>query len=252
VPGFRLEGATAIVTGASRGIGRATARALAVRGARVVLAARGAEELEATAREVGGIAVPTDVTDPAQVEALVAAAGEVDVVVANAGVYVQRRVLETTRADLDASLATNFHGALAPVLAALPGMVERRRGHIVLLNSVDGLKGLPGDGPYVAAKHALAGMGGVLRQELAPHGIGVTSIFPGRVDTAMVEGLTVPRISRKIPPEAVAAAVVRGIERNRARIIVPRLAAGLVWAEYISPRLADAVVRVLRLEGRRV
>lgn len=248
---MELAGATAVVTGASRGIGRATARALAAKGARVVLAARGAEELEAAAREVGGTAVPTDVSDPAQVAALVAAAGEVDVVVANAGVYVQRPVLQTALADLEESLATNLYGALAPVLAALPGMVERRRGHIVLVNSVDGLKGLPGDGPYVAAKYALAGIGGVLRQELSRHGIGVTSIFPARVDTAMVEDLRVPWISRKIPPEQVAGAVVRGIERNRARIVVPRIAAGLVWAEYVSPRVADAAIRLLRLEGRR-
>jgi short-subunit dehydrogenase len=137
------------------------------------------------------------------------------------------------------------------VLAALPGMVERGRGHVVLLNSVDGLKGLPNDGPYVAAKYALAGMGGVMRQELGRHGIGVTSIFPARVDTAMVADLDVPWISRKVAPDVVAAAVVRGIERNRARIIVPRFPASLVWAEYASPRLADLAIRLLRLEGRR-
>lgn len=258
---MRIDGAVALVTGASRGIGRATAIALAVRGAKLALTSRNAEELEAVAsgiRSGGGKAISLvgDVTERSEVEQVVSAVqdrwGRVDILVANAGAYHRRPVLDLSATDIEASMAVNFYGAVYAILAVLPAMVARGSGRLVLVNSVDGRRALPGDAPYTIAKFALAGLGQALRQELRPHGIGVTSIFPGRVDTAMTSHLAFPRISSKLPPEKVADAIVDAIRRNRSNVIVPRRAAGLLFADLLSPRLADWLVEHLRLSGAEI
>ncbi len=255
----RLRDAVVLLTGASGGIGTATAHALARAGARLSLAARRREPLQALARELHarhGAAVHTatvDVTDEGQVRAWVQAAhrhfGRVDVVIANAGQYIRKPALQWQVDDFRRSLAVNFYGALHLVLAARPIFQAQRRGHIVLVSSLDAKKGLPLDGPYVAAKYALSGIGGVLRQELADLGVRVTVVYPGRVDTPMIADLEVPWISPKLPPERVARAIVRGIRRNRAEVIVP-WTGYLLYLDIIAPRLADYLVRKLNLAGR--
>jgi NADP-dependent 3-hydroxy acid dehydrogenase YdfG len=258
---MRIDGAVALVTGASRGIGRATAIALAARGAKLALTSRNAEELEAVAsriRSAGGkaIALAGDVTERSEVERVVSAVqkrwGRVDILVANAGAYHRRPVLDLSATDIEASLAVNFYGAVHAILAVLPAMVAQGSGQLVLVNSIDGRKALPGDAPYAIAKFALAGLGQALRQELRPHGIRVTTIFPGRVDTAMVSHLAFPRISSKLPPEKIADAIVRAIRRDRTDVIIPRRAAGLLFADLISPRLADWFAEHLRLSGTEI
>ncbi len=254
-----LRDAVVLLTGASGGIGTATAHALARAGARLSLAARRREPLQALARELHarhGAAVHTatvDVTDEDQVRAWVQAAhqhfGRVDVVIANAGQYIRKPALQWQVDDFRRSLAVNFYGALHLVLAAQPIFQAQRHGHIVLVSSLDAKKGLPLDGPYVAAKYALSGIGGVLRQELADLGIRVTVVYPGRVDTPMIADLEVPWISPKLPPERVARAIVRGIRRNRAEVIVP-WTGYLLYLDLIAPRLADYLVRKLNLAGR--
>ncbi len=254
-----LRDAVVLLTGASGGIGTATAHALARAGARLSLAARRREPLQALARELHarhGAAVHTatvDVTDEDQVRAWVQAAhqhfGRVDVVIANAGQYIRKPALQWQVDDFRRSLAVNFYGALHLVLAAQPIFQAQRHGHIVLVSSLDAKKGLPLDGPYVAAKYALSGIGGVLRQELADLGIRVTVVYPGRVDTPMIADLEVPWISPKLPPERVARAIVRGIRRNRAEVIVP-WTGYLLYLDIIAPRLADYLVRKLNLAGR--
>ncbi len=248
----------AIITGASSGIGRATALALAREGAHVALAARHEDRLQAVAREVEALGrealvVPTDVRERDQVERLVRATldrwGRVDIVVANAGVYVRRPTPELTVEDVEFSMAVNFYGALYLVLAALPHMLERGEGHIVLVTSMDAKKGIPPDGPYVAAKFALAGLGEVMRQELHDTGVHVTVVFPGRVDTPLIENLKVPWISAKIPPEAVARAILRGMRRRLPEVIVPWQARLLIYVNTLSPRLGDWAVRFFHLEG---
>ena len=255
---MKLAGAAALVTGASRGIGRATADRLAAEGARVALAARTRGDLELavaaiTARGGVAMAVRTDVTDQGQAELLVETVrerwGRVDLLVANAGAYVRRPAAELTAEAVAESLAVNLYGALYPLVAALPTMLEQRRGHIVLVSSVDGRKALPGDAPYAIAKFALTGLGQALRQELRPLGVGVSTVFPGRVDTAMTADLAVPWISHKLRPEKVAAAVVDAVRRDRAEVVVPRLASALVSVDSVSPRLGDWIVRRLRLSG---
>lgn len=253
-----LNEGVAIVTGASSGIGRATALALAGEGMHVALAARNVGALEEVARAIEGLGsealvVPTDVTRQDQVRGLVERTLDrwqrLDVVVSNAGVYVRCPVAQLTVAEVERSMAVNFYGGLYLVLAALPHLLRQRRGHLVLVTSLDGKKGLPPDAPYAAAKFALSGFGEVLRQELHGTGIHATTVFPGRVDTPMLDGLEVPRISAKIPPKAVARAIVRAIRRPRPEVVVPVYILALVYVNTLSSRLGDWFVRRLRLEG---
>jgi NAD(P)-dependent dehydrogenase (short-subunit alcohol dehydrogenase family) len=254
----RIRDSVAIVTGASRGIGRATSLALGGEGARVVLAARTGgllEELADRIRGSGGeaIAVPTDVSENAEVEHLLDRTlerwGPPDILVASAGVYLRRPIVELAPEDLERSLSVNFYGAVRPILASLPHMLVRGRGHILLLNSIDGLKAIPPDAPYATAKFALAGFTEILRQELRGSGVDVTSIFPGRVDTAMIEWLQVPWVSRKLPPEAVARSVLDAIRRPRAEVVLPASGRLFAMADALSPRLGDWIVRRFRLQG---
>jgi NADP-dependent 3-hydroxy acid dehydrogenase YdfG len=248
----------AIVTGASSGIGRATALALAGEGAHVALAARNATALHEVAQAVRALgqealAVPTDVTQRDQVEQLVAETlarwERVDILVANAGAYVRCPVPDLTVAEVERSMAINFYGALYAILAVLPQMLTQKSGHLVLVSSMDAKKGLPPDAPYVAAKFALAGLGEVLRQELYGSGVRVTTVFPGRVDTPMIATLQVPWISAKIPPKAVARAIVRAIHRRQPEVIVPFQARALLYLNTLSPRLGDWIARLFHLEG---
>ncbi|MBX3462582.1 MAG: SDR family NAD(P)-dependent oxidoreductase [Planctomycetes bacterium] len=249
---------TALVTGASSGIGRAIAAALAAAGYAVVLAARGRDRLDVVAdglRAQGAevLAATCDVRDAGAVEDLVRAAvaryGRLDVVVANAGVYARSPATSIGTADVEAALATNFWGAFHLVRAALPHLLARQAGHLVLMASFDARKTLPHDGAYAAAKAALACYAAALRQDLRPHGVHVCTVFPGRVDTPMVDGLMVPWISRKVAPERVARAVLGALRRRRAEVVVPWPCRLLLWADTLSPRLGDWLVRVLRLDG---
>lgn len=247
-----------IVTGGSSGIGRATALALAREGAHVALGARNEDALQETAQAIRALGrealvVPTDVTRQEQVERLVAETlarwERVDVFIANAGQYVRCRVPELTIAPVERAMAVNFYGALYGVLAVMPHMLARKSGHLVLVSSVDGKKGLPLDAPYVATKFALAGVGEVMRQELRGTGVYVTTVFPGRIDTPLLGGMRVPWISPKYSPEMVARAVVRGVRRRQPEVIVPAFYRWFVILGALSPRLSDWFVRVFHLEG---
>ena len=258
VKGSSLVNKVAVVTGASSGIGRATALELAREGSLVALAARTESRLEQVAtviRAMGreALVVPADVTSRDDVDRLVAETlsrwGHVDILVANAGAYVRSPVTELTVGDVERSMAVNFYGALHAVLAVQPHLLEQGDGHIVLVSSLDGKKGLPLDAPYVAAKFALAGYGDVLRQELQGRGVAVTTVFPGRVDTPLIDTLAVPEISPKIPPQAVARAIIGAIRRRKPEVIVPPRAWLLHLANVLSPRLADWAVRTLQLQG---
>jgi NADP-dependent 3-hydroxy acid dehydrogenase YdfG len=254
----KLRDKVAIVTGASSGIGKATALALAHRGACVTLAARRAEALRELANEIetiGSQALPiqTDVTQQDQVQAMVQQTlvrwGQIDIVVANAGQYLRAPIENLELSLLEKSMAINFYAGVYTVLAVLPHMRARRSGHLVLISTVDAKKAIPPDAPYVAAKKALSGFFDVLRQELYGSGVYVTSIYPGRVDTPALDDLQVPWLSAKISPEVTAQAVVRAIERRQVEVILPFQAILLVYLTTPFPRLTDWIVRTFKLEG---
>lgn len=251
----------ALVTGASSGIGRAIALALASTGHDVALVARGGDRLGQVAEELrrGGVrALPwsCDVTDPMAVRAAVAQVvehfGRLDVVVANAGQYLRKPAAALGRADFEAAFAVNFWGTQHVVEATLPRLLAQRAGQLVLMTSFDARKALPRDGAYAAAKAAVAAWATALRQSLHGTGVHVCTVFPGRVDTPMIDDLRVPAISAKIPAERVARAVLRALRRRRAEVIVPWHCRLLWWADVLSPRLGDWLVRTLRLDGVRV
>jgi uncharacterized protein len=255
---FNWKEAVVIVTGASSGIGRATSLRLARAGAFLALAARRQPELETLAREIqalGSEAVvfPTDVTFPDQVQSLVRAVlqrwGRIDVLVSNAGQYVCVPIKEMSFECLERSMAVNFYAGVYATQAVLPHMLARRKGHIVLVNSADARSALPPDAPYVAAKYALRGYGDILRQELYGSGVDVTAIYPGRVDTPMIEHLRVPGISSKIPPETVAHAIQSGVERRKAEVAIPANTQLLPIINLFFPRLSDWFIRKLGLSG---
>lgn len=247
-----------VITGASSGIGAATAVALAARSTSLVLAARRLDRLEKVAAQVekaGGhaVTVKVDVTDDEDVRHLVDVTlerfGRIDTLVVNAGIWHQQRVEDLSIELVEDVLAVDYVGAVRTVLASLRAL--RSGSQIIFVNSLDGKKGVPHEGAYAAAKHALAGFAGVARQELKERGIAVTTVYPGRVDTPMIEDLTVPAVQPKLPPERVARAIASAARRPRAEVYVPAITGRLyAWAGTLAPVLTDRLTRLLRLEGR--
>jgi len=207
-----------IITGASTGIGAATARAAGQAGYRLVLAARSADKLTALAEELGGgeraRAVPTDVTEWEENEALVAAAtdafGRVDAVFANAGFGASRGWLEETPGHWRDMVLTNVLGAAYTVRAAIPALKESR-GHVLLTGSVAGRRALPGS-LYSATKFAVHAMGEAIRADLDGTGIRTTIIAPGMVETPFFSEK--PSIEA-LQPEDIAAAIMYAITQPR-------------------------------------
>jgi uncharacterized protein len=253
-----FEKKVAIVTGASLGIGRATALALAEQGACVALASRNSQALSVLAEELkrGGrqvLVIPTDVTQREEVEAMVreviAQWGRVDILVSNAGEYIRARITDLDPATIQHSLDVNFFGGVYCVKAVLPHMLKQKSGHIVFVTSMDGKIGLPPDAPYVSAKFALTGFCEVLRQEVRDGGISVTNVLPGRVDTPMIENLRFSWISPKLAPESVAKAILIGIRKRKPIVILPAGAKLLYYINVFAPNLSDRLARFLHLEG---
>jgi 3-oxoacyl-[acyl-carrier protein] reductase len=192
-----LSDRVALVTGASRGIGRAIARQLASHGAHVVAAARG-ENARAVADEIGGSggraeAIMLDVTDQAAAEAALAGVverhGRIDILVNNAGIARDQLMLRLKREDWDAVLATNLTGAFAMTQAALKPMIRQRRGRIVSISSVVGQSGNPGQANYAASKAGLIGFTKAVALEVASRGITVNVVAPGLVETDMTHAI---------------------------------------------------------------
>ena len=189
-PFCSLEGKTALVTGASRGIGRAIAVELAQAGASVVLAYRsGQEEAEAAATEIGGRAVQADVSDPESAKALVEAAGDLDVLVNNAGLTRDGLIARMPDEDWRDVLETNLSGAFYTCRAAARGMMRRRAGAIVNVSSIVGVHGNPGQTNYAASKAGLIGFTKSLARELGSRGVRANVLAPGYVTTRLTDVL---------------------------------------------------------------
>ncbi|MGC9185683.1 MAG: SDR family oxidoreductase [Thiomonas sp.] len=196
-----------VITGASSGLGEATARLLAAQGARVVLGARRSERIEALATELKtngaqALAVTTDVTDAAQVQALVDAAvrtfGRIDVMLNNAGLMPHSPLERRKIADWDRMIDVNLKGVLYGIAAALPAMQAQKSGHIINVSSVAGHKVRPGSAVYAATKHAVLALSEGLRQEVKPWNIRTTVISPGAVATELPDSITEPDMAEAV------------------------------------------------------
>jgi 3-oxoacyl-[acyl-carrier protein] reductase len=185
-----LEGKLALVTGASRGIGRAIAAELARAGASVVVGYRsGAEEADALAAEIRGRAVQADVADPEQAAHLVEEAGDLDILVNNAGLTRDGLILRMSDEDWRTVLDTNLGGVFHTCRAAARGMMKKRAGSIVNLTSVVGLHGNPGQTNYAASKAGIVGFTKSLAKEMASRGVRANAVAPGYIQTALTEVL---------------------------------------------------------------
>jgi 3-oxoacyl-[acyl-carrier protein] reductase len=191
VPDFcSLEGRTALVTGGSRGIGRAIAAELANAGATVVIAYRsGAEDAEAAAGELGCRALQADVSDPDEAKQLVEEAGDVDVLVNNAGITRDGLLARMSDEDWRTVLDTNLGGTFNTCRAVTRGMMKRRSGSIVNISSVVGLHGNPGQTNYSASKAGIIGFTKALARELGSRGVRANVVAPGYISTRLTTEL---------------------------------------------------------------
>jgi short-subunit dehydrogenase len=229
-----VAGAILVVTGASSGIGAALCRDAVAAGATVAMIARRApflDELAAALPAGRGVPFPCDVRDSAAVAATLGAVcdrfGDVDVLVNNAGIGRYLAFLDTPQEDVAAMLDTNLHGALHCTRAVLPGMLARRRGHIVNVASIAGRIGSRNHAVYCASKFALAGFSESLAYELEGTGVRVTLVNPGIIDTpffshASFAGFPAHARARAVSPQRVSRAILRAIRRGRSEVTVPR------------------------------
>lgn len=236
----------AIVTGASAGIGAATAQELGRRGATVVLAARRTEELNRQVQAMqaagyGAVAIPTDVAATQQVRSLVdqtmARFGRVDILVNNAGVNWHRPLASTPPAELIELVEVNLMGAMLLTRAVLPGMLARRHGSIVFVGSLSGRVAM--EPVYSATKYGLRGFALALRRQLSGTGIAVSLVSPGNIRTGMTE-----HVAARLPgPELVAEQIAGLIIRPRREVVVPRRHYVIVWLEQLASGVTDFVHR---------
>ncbi|MDH6213396.1 SDR family oxidoreductase [Streptomyces pseudovenezuelae] len=258
-----------IVTGGSSGIGLATARSLAERGAKVSLIARGRERLEAAAKELSAAARTADVADRTAVTRAVAELEEeqgepCDILISSAGLARPGRFLELPDDVFRQMIDVDYFGTLHALRAVVPGMVERGRGSVVAVSSAAGLLGIYGYSAYGPAKFAVRGLMESLRAELTPCGVHVGVVFPPDVDTPQLaeenrwkpaETRAVGGTIKPIPAEQVAQAIVKGIDRRRF-LICPDLGTRALsrFGSVLTPLLNrefDRRVRAVRKAGRK-
>jgi short-subunit dehydrogenase len=245
-----------LITGASKGIGASLARALAARGCVLGLVARSEDPLRELAGSLPGEghrALAADVADRSSIQAAAAAFGEVDVVVANAGVADYGPWLELDEELEGRMTAINWLGTLHTVRAALPGMVERGRGHVVVISSGAALRTFPGAAVYGATKSAQRSFAEGLWHDLDGTGVGVTIVYPGEIGTDLHahQHERLPEWRRgghEADPDELAEAIVEGIEKDRRGVYFPPIVRLLQTVHGISPKVADLMLR--RLRGR--
>jgi len=252
-PGTRV-----LVTGASRGIGEAIARAFAARGCTLGLVARRSGPLEELAGDLPGsghAAIEGDVADADSITGAVEQFGGVDVLVANAGITHYRPFAEQPLEEARQMNDVNWLGTLHTVKAALPGMIERGRGHIVVVSSGGGVRGFPNAAVYNGTKAAQRGFAEALRHELHGSGVSVTTVYPGEIATSLHdhELERMPdwyRMDRRAPAGPLGEQVVEAVQNDRRELFYPPVVRLLRVVNGISPRLGDLMLR--RILGRSV
>ena len=251
----KLSGTTAVITGATSGIGRETAREFVKTGAKVVVAGRRKDRLAELASEIeaaGGqvLAVPTDIAEQAQVEALIEKAverfGRLDVLVNNAGVAIASRFEEMPLDDFRRLMDVNFWGAVYACRASVPQMRKQRGGGVILnVSSIFGKRGMPFETAYCASKFALAGFSEALRAELMSEGIDVCTIYPGAVKTEIFDaaanntGLEVPGFVPRFPASQMAKLIVQTARFPQPEVVAAFDAQAINIANTFAPALVD-------------
>jgi NAD(P)-dependent dehydrogenase (short-subunit alcohol dehydrogenase family) len=237
-----LQGKVVALTGGARGIGRATAEALARKGARVAIGDVDADAARTSAEEIGSgvVALELDVTDRGSFEAFLdgveAELGPLDVMINNAGILHLGPFDEEDEASQARQVDINLNGPMTGTKLALKRMVPRGRGHIVNVASSAGKLAPPGIATYTATKHGVVGFTESVRWEQRGSGIDFSIVMPGVVRTEMIAGYKDVRGVQSIGPEDVAAAIVDALERPRLEVFVPRALGGLWKLLVILPR----------------
>ena len=254
-----FSGKLVLVTGASRGIGAALAKAMAKKGGRMVLLARSEQALDQVAAEIasaGGTAwmYTVDLTDPEGIATVGAQIshqlGTPDILINNAGVGRWRFTDETSPVEAVDCMTVPYFAAFNMVHAFLPAMLRRRSGHIVNMSSVGSRFVWPGATAYLASRWALRGFTEALRADLDGSGIKVTLVQPGVVKSPYWEHNPgsrerVPKLAKLIPelsPEEVAQAIVRSVERNRRTIVIPLMMRLFCWLHAVFPGLIQWLI----------
>jgi NAD(P)-dependent dehydrogenase (short-subunit alcohol dehydrogenase family) len=265
-----MRGRVALVTGGASGIGKALCGALVSRGASVVVADINASTAAALARELdergpgSATSLSLDVADAGGFERAVGEVtdrhGRLDLLFNNAGIGIGGPVEELGLAHWERTLDVNLRGVVHGVVAAYPVMVEQGSGHIVNTASLAGLLPFPFGVPYAMTKHAVVGLSVSLRSEARTHGVRVSAVCPGVIDTPLLDSEGPPDLPRTTlagrgremflranrgpayPPELLAEDVLRGVERNRAIIVAPRRARAIWLANRVSPRLVERIL----------
>jgi NADP-dependent 3-hydroxy acid dehydrogenase YdfG len=236
-----LAGRVVLITGAGRGIGRATAAQLLARGARVALGDLSAPTLDGPLAGHGdrALALALDVTDDASFAAFADEAGRalgpVDVLVNNAGIMPIGPFLEEPPAATRRQVDVNLHGVITGTRLVLPAMLARGAGHVVNIGSAASLIGLPGEAVYCATKHAVLGFSEAVRTEVRARGVDVTVVMPNLAGTDLGAGMSPAKGSKLLTPDEVAAAIVGAIERPRFEVPVPRSIGGQLKVRRLLP-----------------
>jgi len=248
----QISGSTVLLTGASGGLGGAIARAIDARGGRLILSGTRLEALETLAGELGARALRADLSVREDVLRLAAEAGDVDILIANAALPAAAPLTHLSVDEVDRALDVNLRAPAVLAHSLLPGMISRRRGHLVFVSSTGGRAAAPGNPLYHATKFGLRGLAGGLRIDLRSSGVGVSCVLPGFIRQAGLfaqSGAKLPFGVGTRSPEDVAAAVVRAIEQDRAEVDVSSLSlrgGALLWA--LAPDLAASIARRLGSE----
>lgn len=255
---MQLVGRTVLITGASSGIGAATAEAMSRRGATPLLVARREQQLRRVADSLPGLSgvYPCDVGDPDAVAVMAAAVladhGTPDVIVNNAGVGRWLRIEETTPEEFLAQVAVPFHAAFFVTRAFVEPMLDRGDGWVVTVNSPAGYAAWPAAVGYTASRQAVRGFTEALAADLRESGIGVTAVVAGHVDSeyfahnpgSLERMPAIDRVVRRLSPDDVAAAICRGVERERSLVVEPFEVRSLLALSRVAPSLVARLAAI--------
>jgi short-subunit dehydrogenase len=247
---MEISGSTVLLTGATGGLGQAIAHSLWHKGAQLILTGRRTDVLEPLASELDARALAVDLDDPAEIDRLVAEAGELDVLIANAALPASGTLESFSMEQIDRALQVNLRAPIALAHALVPQMRARGRGQLVFMSSLAGKTATPGSSIYNATKFGLRGFALAMRAELHSAGIGVSAVFPGFIREAGMfaeAGVKLPPGVGTRSPQDVANAVVSAIERNRAEVDVAPVALRLGSA--VSGLVPDMAARITRAMG---